>query len=130
MKYIFTIIFVSFYTSFLAQIEVNGTVLDINNNPLSNVAIYVNGTTLGTTSDFEGKFTLILPSKLNTYIVVSYVGYKPQYFIIEESSFQLNVILEEDRIELREVTLDKTRFSREQLLQLFKELFLGNTEQD
>ena len=112
----------------MAQIEVKGTVVDINNNALANVAVYVNGTTLGTTTDFEGKFSLLLPSKLNTYLVVSYVGYKPQYFAIEDKNFELNIILVENRIELKEVTLDKSRFSREQLLRLFKEIFLGDTE--
>lgn len=101
--------------------------MDEKNKSLSSVSVYVNGTTIGTTSDFDGKFSLVLPSKLNTYLVVSYIGYKSQYFSINEQSFELNIILIEDRIELKEVVMNKELFTRKEMLRLFKEYFLGNT---
>lgn len=110
-----------------AQIVVSGTVMDEKNEPLSSVAIYINGTTIGTTSDFEGKFSLSIPSSLNAYLVINYVGYKPQYFKIEDKSFDLTVTLEEERIELKEVTMQKDLFTRTELLALFREYFLGKT---
>ncbi|NJM79111.1 MAG: hypothetical protein HC854_04745 [Flavobacterium sp.] len=110
-----------------AQIEITGKVFDEKNEPFPMVSIYVNGTTIGTTSDFEGKFYLRIPSSLNAYLVVNHVGYKPQYFKIEDKSFDLKVTLLEERIELKEVTMQKDLFSRSELLILFKEYFLGVT---
>ena len=124
--FIFLLFLISSFN--FAQIELKGTVSDVNNIPLPNVAIYVNGTTIGTTSDFDGKFSLVLPSQLNTYVVISYIGYKPQYFSIEDKSFELDIILIDDRIELKEVTMKKGLFSRQEMLALFKEYFLGKTE--
>lgn len=127
MKSIFTFLIFSFCSIIFAQIEVSGIVLDEKNEPLPSVAIYINGTTIGTTTDFEGKFNLAVPSSLNAYLVVNYIGYQPQYFKIEDKSFDLIVHLLEERIELKEVTMQKKLFTRAELLTLFREYFLGKT---
>lgn len=55
---------------------VKGTVVDENGEPLIGATVYVKGTTTGTTTDLDGKFTIQVPA--GSSISVSYVGYTPQ----------------------------------------------------
>ena len=54
---------------------VSGRVIDENNEPAIGASIQVKGAeTVGTISDFDGNFTITLPSG-TTHLIVSYVGY-------------------------------------------------------
>lgn len=55
---------------------VTGTVTDATGEPLIGVNISAKGTTAGTITDFDGKFSLRIPE--NAVLVVSYIGYKTQ----------------------------------------------------
>jgi TonB-linked SusC/RagA family outer membrane protein len=58
------------------QLKVTGTVKDATNNqPLIGVSIGVKGTTVGTTTDFDGKYAITL-SGPNVTLSFSYVGYE------------------------------------------------------
>lgn len=62
-------------TGLFAQRIVTGTVVDAENgDPLPGATVVVDGTTRGTSTDFEGKFTIELKEKEN-FLVVSFVGY-------------------------------------------------------
>jgi iron complex outermembrane recepter protein len=64
-----------FTTVIMAQSTVTGTIIDAElNAPLLGANIIEKGTTNGTTSDFDGKFTLKTQSA-NGQLVISYVGY-------------------------------------------------------
>ena len=58
----------------LAQFTANGTVVDEQNEPLIGVSIIVQGTLLGTVTDFDGKFTLECPNQ-EAILEFTYVGY-------------------------------------------------------
>ena len=60
---------------------VKGTVLDENGEPLIGVSIVVKGTSTGTITDFDGKFSINLPAG-SKELVVSYIGYKEQAIIV------------------------------------------------
>jgi iron complex outermembrane receptor protein len=53
--------------------QVEGTVTDVNNQPLPGVSVTVEGTTRGTTTDFDGKY--MIKVNLNENLIFSYVGY-------------------------------------------------------
>ncbi|MFA5973788.1 MAG: TonB-dependent receptor [Lentimicrobiaceae bacterium] len=59
------------------NITVKGTVYNENNATLPGATISVKGTTIGTTTDLDGKFTLLVPATAKT-IVVSFIGMEPQ----------------------------------------------------
>jgi len=65
--------------SLVAQTKVSGTVLDgsMNYEPLIGATVMAKGTTTGTTTDLDGKFSLTLPDGV-TQVVVSSVGYQTQ----------------------------------------------------
>ena len=77
-----TVIFMlmAFSTTLCAQnnITVTGTVSDASDEPLIGASVVVKGqTSLGTVTDFDGNFTLKVPSE-STVLVVSYVGMTTQ----------------------------------------------------
>src|SRR5690554_4876658 len=63
-----------------------GLITDESKTPILGANVVVKGTTTGTVSDTEGKFTLKVPSG-NTVIVVSYIGYQPQEIRAGDSQF-------------------------------------------
>jgi outer membrane cobalamin receptor len=66
-----------FSTATLAQSTVTGTVMDAElNAPLPGANVVVKGTTNGTTTDFDGNFTLTTDAASGE-VVISYVGYAP-----------------------------------------------------
>lgn len=73
--------------------KIEGIVTDQNQEPLIGVSVAVKGTTMGTVTDFDGKYSLNVNAD-NTELTFSYVGYKPQTIAITGNV--LNVILEED----------------------------------
>lgn len=54
---------------------IKGVVVDENNNPMIGVTVIVAGTTSGTATDIDGKFTLSVPSNAAA-LEFSYVGYQ------------------------------------------------------
>ena len=87
----------------LAQSTVSGTVTDkANALPLPGVNILVKGTSVGTTSDFDGNYTI--SAKSGDVIVFSYVGFKTQEITYNGQS-KLNVTLTEDAAQLDEIVL-------------------------
>jgi len=53
--------------------QVNGKVTDTNSQPLPGVSVTVEGTTRGTTTDFDGNY--MIKVNLNENLIFSYVGY-------------------------------------------------------
>lgn len=85
----------------LAQISVSGKITDDKGQGIPGASIVVKGTTTGTISDFDGNFSISIPS-LGAVIVVSFVGFQTQEVSI--SSTTGNVIkLYSENYNLREV---------------------------
>ena len=83
-----------------AQSTVNGVVKDSAGEPLIGVNVIEKGTTNGTVTDVDGKFTLnVAPGKT---LLISYIGYKTQEVAAGRN---LNIILAEDNALLDEVVV-------------------------
>ncbi len=92
-----------FPLSILAQSTFTGTVLDkTSNQPLPGVNVVVEGTQNGTSTDFDGKFSLNV--KQGDKVVFSYIGYK-NYTLIYVSQKDISISLEEDASKLDEVVV-------------------------
>ena len=84
-----TLFFVSL--SALAQTyEVSGIVTDDYNDPLSAVSVSVKGTSLGTSSDLDGSYSLSVSK--GDVLVFSFVGFNSQEISMDGES-TLNVVL-------------------------------------
>lgn len=87
----------------LAQSSVSGTVTEANSAlPVPGVNVIIKGTTTGTTTDFDGKYTINV--KNGDVLVFSYIGYATQEIAYNGQS-NLNVALEEDTAKLDEVVV-------------------------
>lgn len=90
--------------SILAQSTLTGTVLDkTTNQTLPGVNVVVEGTQNGTSTDFDGKFTLS-NLKAGDVIQFSYIGFK-MYSITYNNQQTISVSLEEDSAQLNEVVI-------------------------
>lgn len=72
------------------------------NEPVIGATLLLKGTTIGTTTDMDGNFTLQVPQQGE--LVVSYVGYKTQTVSINGKSF-LNIELIPDAVTLKDVVV-------------------------
>ena len=80
---------------------VEGIVTDANGEPIIGASIVIKGTTNGTITDLDGKFSL--PNATGT-LVISYIGYKTQEIALNGQK-QLKVVMQEDSEILEEVVV-------------------------
>lgn len=88
--------------------EVSGTITDSNGTPLAGVNILEKGTNNGTSTDFDGKYTISVPPTAT--LVISYVGFTTVEIPVEGKTI-INVSLSEG-IGLEEVLLVGSRSSK------------------
>ena len=89
--------------AFAQSKTVSGTVLDKTGESVIGASVVVKGTTNGTITDFDGKFTLTNVPESGT-IEISFVGYKTVNVAVKGQS-TIKVILEEDTETLEEVVV-------------------------
>lgn len=106
MKISITLLLSILSFSFIAaqeQVNISGVVKEKGTNEsLIGVTIQVEGTGLGTVTDYAGSYSLSVPK--DSEVTFSYVGMTPQKFIIEKSKI-LNVILDVQATGLDEVVV-------------------------
>ena len=109
-----------------AQNAVTGVVLDgQTDQPLPYASVYVNGTTLGTATDLEGRFEL-KDVTLPATVVFSFVGYQTQVLELDSYPESLTVSLMTND-ELPEVVVSgKKKAPNKDDLEYFKRYFLGD----
>ncbi|MBQ8243450.1 MAG: TonB-dependent receptor [Bacteroidaceae bacterium] len=82
--------------------EISGSVTDSAGEPLIGVSIVVKGTTIGTTTDLDGRFSL--STSMGSTLQVSYVGYTSQEVKVTSTSL-LRIVMKEDMAQLEEVVV-------------------------
>ena len=111
-KFIF-FLFLSFVISSFAfsQIELRNKVVDFSTLlPLEGANIYIQNTTIGTVSNSDGNFVLVVPEKHeNDTLLVSSIGYKTFKTAISEFDSSFEIFLEEDVASIEEVVLKDRR---------------------
>lgn len=98
---IFVLLFMAGAT--YAQQTISGIVVDVNEEPLIGASISVKGTTVGTVTDLEGKYTLTVPEGMSV-IQIAYLGYASQDMAIEENTYS-RITLQDDQTKLDEVVI-------------------------
>ena len=83
------------------QGKLTGTVVGSDGEPVVGATVLIKGTTTGTVTDVNGKFTMNAPAS-DAILVVSFIGLRSQEIVIgNQTSF--NVTLEEDIFGIEEV---------------------------
>ena len=128
-KNILTLVFLIISSIGFSQ-NISGIVFDgVTEEPLEGASVFFDKTSIGTTTNSKGEFTIEYKKDLNTPLIISFMGY--QTSISESASFEgkSNFYIYESSIILDEVTVDPNDdWSRELKLKEFKKHFLGQTK--
>ena len=102
----FLLVFILFPLFIFAQSKtINGTINDENGSPLPGATVQLKGSdTIGAISDFDGNFSITIPSDGDQVLVVSYIGYTNQEVDVS-SQTTITVQLEPDTEALEEVVV-------------------------
>ncbi len=88
-------LFISIGAAFAQTIKVSGTVKEAaTGNPIPGATVIVDGTLTGTSTDFDGKYTINVPSKGK--LTVSVIGFVTVTVPVDGKT-TINIALEEDR---------------------------------
>lgn len=103
-KSYFLIFFAFLATTFLSaqNSTINGTVSGEDGMPIPGANVLVQGTNSGTTTDFDGKFSISVNS--GDVLVVSYIGFSTQLITISNQT-SLDIVLQSDVSELDEIVV-------------------------
>ena len=94
-KIILWIFFLLLNVTFSMAQSISGTVIDeYSKEPIIGASVVINGTSTGTTTDFNGKFRLE-STKRPVEIIITYIGYKKQSVKIDNQEF-IQIFLSED----------------------------------
>ncbi|WP_136467723.1 SusC/RagA family TonB-linked outer membrane protein [Flagellimonas onchidii] len=94
-----------------AQITMTGNVMEQNTNvPLLGVTIVVKNTQNGTSTDFDGNYSIV--ANLNDILVFSYVGYKTKEVTILNQN-PITVFMEPDLVQMKEVVVSALNIERD-----------------
>lgn len=100
---LFSLLFFSFSFNLKAQNKITGTIVDEQSQPIIGASIKVKGTTTGTTSDVDGKFSITVPNT-RAVIVFSFIGYLTKEELVGAKKI-LNVTLSDDTKLLNEIVV-------------------------
>lgn len=117
-----------FSLSFSFSQTITGVVLDEKKEPVIGASVFFDGTTLGTTTDIDGKFSLSLKNRINSTLIIRSLGYETYQLQDFYDIPNIKIQLTPKPYQIKEVVIKKDRFSRKQKMKIFKEEFLGNTK--
>ena len=92
------------------QIEISGTVTDVDNQPLPGVNVIVIGTDNGTQTDFDGKFNIEVAK--GDKLQFSFLGKKTIFVTVGDIAV-INVLMQDDASSLDEVVVTALGIKRE-----------------
>ena len=72
--------------------SITGTIYGENNETLPGATIMVNGTSIGTTSDVDGKFILQVPATAKS-LTITFIGMQPQEVPITTGSIKIHMVI-------------------------------------
>jgi outer membrane receptor protein involved in Fe transport len=81
---------------------------------LFGAAVLEKGTSNGAVTDFDGKFTLKITAGMPATLVISYVGYENQEYVVSDFNEKIKIKLKASNIQLESVTVTDTRITEKQ----------------
>jgi TonB-linked outer membrane protein, SusC/RagA family len=110
LTHLFLCLFIGIGLASAQTKTVRGTIISADDNePVIGASVLIKGTTTGTVTDFDGVFSLSVPTSATT-LVISYLGMVTQEVAVAEN---INVVLQSDMQRLNEVVVTAMGISRE-----------------
>jgi hypothetical protein len=106
---LFVLLFAPFFLLAQQNGQISGKVVDENGESLPYASVFVRNTTLGTATNAQGEFKLVLPRGQQN-IVVNYIGYQQYTEAVEvgEKNKALRIQLQPSDLEIKEVVISST----------------------
>jgi len=99
----FVFLLCTVFSVYAQDVQIKGVIVSGgDNSPLPGVNVVVKGTTIGTITDFDGRFALSTPPK--SILSITYIGFKPLE-VVADGSKPMNIVLQEDNELLDEVVV-------------------------
>lgn len=115
MKKIIVFLFTALPLFTLAQLNgaliLSGRVVGESHEGLSGASVTIKGTSIGTSSDSTGKFSLVINQKLPFTIVISSIGFAPQELEVKSTNTKLAIQLTSQTFLANEVVVTASRTS-------------------
>jgi len=107
LKHLFKVFVLAICTNTYGQTELKNKIVDFSTLlPLENASIYIENTTIGTVSNSDGKFALLVPKEFEKdSLIISSIGYKSFKSVISDFDTTMEVFLVEDIASLDEIVL-------------------------
>jgi TonB-linked SusC/RagA family outer membrane protein len=107
VAYMKTLLLICFFSlsiasAFAQNKTITGIVTDVQKDPLPGVSVAIKGTTVGTVTDLDGKYSI--NAKSGDLLVFTYLGMKTQSITVSSAN-TINVILEDDSQVLTETVV-------------------------
>jgi len=117
-RYILLFIFLALLSTleFKAQTVIKGQISDaLSKETLIGAAVVIEGTTVGMTTDIDGKFVLQTSNSLPLKVQISFLGYKTKVITVTSANVSsLNISLENDAVLMTAVEVKAQRISDKQ----------------
>ncbi|MGL5683201.1 MAG: SusC/RagA family TonB-linked outer membrane protein [Marinifilaceae bacterium] len=85
--------------------KITGVVLDNTKQSLPGVTVVVQGTSIGTATDIDGKFELLVPTGDSTKLVCTFIGMETQIIPLKNNINNYNIVLHSASTELDDVVI-------------------------
>ncbi|MWB96341.1 hypothetical protein GON26_18415 [Flavobacterium sp. GA093] len=122
------LLFVLMFTVSAYSQTISGSVFDETKVPVPGVSVYLDGTTIGTVTDGNGKYSLEISQNSNIALIIQALGYETIIINDPLKNNDLDSYLIPKQNQLREVIITKEFFTRKQKLAVFKEQLLGKSK--
>ena len=124
-KGFFILLFLTAFTSFSQSIK--GVVLDNKTNePIESASVYFDNTTIGTSTNDKGEFSLPYKEGIKSALIISYLGYQNVMLYEYEVNKLYKILMAEDVNTLDEVVISAIdSMPKAMKLEHFRKQFLG-----
>ena len=102
-RWLLMLLFLSIGISAQSQTKITGVVIDTYGEEMPGVNLFFKGTTIGTVTDLDGKFSLKAPNK-SSILVSSFIGFKDKEIKVGNKT-TFKIVLEEEATALDEVVI-------------------------
>lgn len=128
MKKLFYLFLLLFSVFSFGQ-RINGKVFSLDKTPLPGANIFLDGTTISTTSDGDGNFVIEYDPGAKNILVISFMGFENQYITDLGLKKDLVIYMDVAKNTLNEIVVNSKKdiFTRQQRLKIFREYFIGET---
>lgn len=107
MRFNFLLFLLAFQLSHSQDFKVSGTVLS-QGQPVTSASVYVKDSNIGTSTNIEGRFTLLFSNIKNPILIISLIGHKTQIKKINNGSTDFGAIKLELEEPLEEIVVSGT----------------------